>query len=88
MQLALVFEAHSGRTLPASTSAVLKAEVMSLHERARVLGVVLSILQKHVVQGSLLCSEMTSRANSLVPMGAGLIFGLTALPYFTRRGRC
>ena len=33
-----------------------------------------------------MCGEMTSRANSLVPMGAGLMVGLTARPYFTRRG--
>ena len=86
MELALDFEAHSGRALPVTPSAVLKAEVMSLHERARVLQVALSILQKHVVQGSLMCGEMTSSANSLVPMGAGLMVGLTAHPYFTRRG--
>ena len=59
---------------------------MSLHERARVLRVVLSVLQKHVIQGSMLCGEMISRANSLVPMGAGLMVGLTSRPYFTRRG--
>ena len=86
MELALDFEAHSGRALPATLSAVLKAEVMSLHERARVLRVAMSILQKHVVQGSLMCGETTSRANSLVPMGAVLMVGLTACPHFTRRG--
>ena len=78
MELALDFEAHYGCALPATQSAVLKAEVMSLHERTRVLRVALSVLQKH--QGSLLCGEMTSRANSLVPMGAGLMVRLTARP--------
>ena len=55
VELALDFEAHTGRALPATPFAVLKAEVISLHERARVLRVALSVLQK--VQGSLLCGE-------------------------------
>ena len=33
-----------------------------------------------------MCGEMTSRANSLVPMGAGLMVGLTARLYFARWG--
>ena len=37
VELALDFEAHSECALPATPSAVFKAEVMSLHERARVL---------------------------------------------------
>ena len=84
--MALDFEAHCGRALPATLSTVLNAELMPLHERARVLRVALSVLQKHVVQGSLQCGEMTSRANALVPMGAGLMVGLTACQYFTRQG--
>ena len=71
MELALDFEAHSVRVLPATPSVVLKAEVMSSHECTTVLQVALSLLQKHAVQGSLLCGEMTSRANSPVPMSWG-----------------
>ena len=56
-----------------------------LHERARVLRVALATLQKHVRRGVMLEGEMTTKANSLIPLGAGLMVGLTARPYVTRR---
>ena len=85
MELALDFEVHSGRMLPVAPSAVLKAELMSLHKQAKLLRVALAVLHKHVLQGRLVGGELTGRANSLLPMGAGLMVGLTASPYFTRR---
>ena len=85
VELALDFEAYTGRALPAAPSMTLRGEVMSLHERARVLRVALATLQKHVRQGVMLEGEMTTKANSLIPLGAGLMVGLTARPYFTRR---
>ena len=57
-----------------------------LHERARVLRVALATLQKHVRQGVMLEGEMTTKANSLIPLGAGLMVGLTARP-FPREGK-
>ena len=52
------------------------------------LRVALAVLQKHVKQGVMLVGEMTTKANSLIPLGAGLMVGISArpyCPYFTRR---
>ena len=84
-ELVLDFEAHSGRAMPASPGAELQSIVLSLHERAQVLRTALSVLQRHVVSGTLVQRTMTLKARSLVPLGAGPLAGLTARPYFTRR---
>ena len=44
--LALDFEAHSRRSMPASPGAALQALVLSLHQRARVLLTALSVLNR------------------------------------------
>ena len=51
VELALDFEAHSGRAMPASPGAELQAIVLSLHERSRVLRTALAVLQRHVTAG-------------------------------------
>ena len=85
IELALDFEAHSGKAMPAAPSAELESIVLSLHERARVLRTALAVLQKNLKSGTLVPGTMTLKARSLVPLGAGPLAGLTSRPYFTRR---
>ena len=63
----------------------MNSAVPSEHERARVLRTALAVLQRHVTAGTLVKGAMTTKARSLVPLGAGTLPGLTARPYFTRR---
>ena len=76
------FEATAKRALPAAPASRLCAQVLSLHERARVLRMAMTVLSKHVVSGTLYKGGMTCRARSLVSLGAGVMAGLTARPYF------
>ena len=85
LELALGFEAHSGRAMPAAQGHDLQGISLSLHERGQVLRSALAVLEKHVVQGVVAPGPMVARCRSLVPMGAGLMAGLRCRPYFTRR---
>ena len=85
VELALDFEAHSGRVMPASPGSELQSVVLSLRERARVLRTALSVLQRRVVTGAPVQGRLTPKARSLVPLGAGPLAGHPARPYFTRR---
>ena len=69
----------SGGGLP-SLASKLCAHVVSLHERTRVLQMAMAVLSKYVVSGNLYKGGMTNRARSLVPLGAGVMAGLTARP--------
>ena len=53
IELALDFEAHSGRVMPAAPSAELESTVLSLQERARVLRTALVVLQMNLKSGTL-----------------------------------
>ena len=85
IERALHFEAHRGRSMPASPGAALRATVRSLNERVRVLRRAPSVLNKHVAPGARVQGTTTHRARSLVSLGAGPLAGLTARTYFTRR---
>ena len=85
VELALDFEATAARALPAAPASRLCGQVLSLHERARVLRVAMTVLSRHVTSGVLYQGGMTCRASSLVPLGAGVMAGLTARPYFASR---
>ena len=85
VELALDYEATTMRAPPAAHASRLCAQVLSLHERARVLRVAMTVLSKHVVSGALYRGGMTCRVRSLVPLGAGAMAGLTARPYFASR---
>ena len=82
LELALDFEAFSGRALPSSPSAKFAAITLPLQERARVLRVALIIMRRHVEHGSLFPGKLIARANSLYPFGAGCHMGLNTRPYF------
>ena len=85
VELALDFEATSMQALPAAPASKLCAQVLSLHERARVLRMAMTVLSKHVVSGDLYKGGMINRARLLVPLGAGVMAGLTTRPYFASR---
>ena len=85
LELALDFEAHLGRAMPAAQGHDLQGISLSLHERGRVLRSALAVLEKHVVQGVVAPGPMVVCCRSLVPMGAGLMAGLRCRPYFTQR---
>ena len=85
VELALEFETTAQRALPGAPASRLCAQGLSLHERARVLRVAMTVLSKHVVSGTLYKGGMTCRARPLVSLGAGVMGGLTARPYFASR---
>ena len=45
----------------------------------------MTVLNKHLVSGRLTMGNMANQARSLVPLGARVIMGLTARPYFASR---
>ena len=83
MELSMDFECFAGRSLPASPQAVYRATVLPLPERARVLKLALSTLQRHAVSGQGFPGGVLTKCSSLVPLGGPTVVGVSARPYFT-----
>ena len=85
IELALDFEEHTARTLPAAAQAKFQGQTLPLQERARVLRLALCNLRKRVKLGSLHRAKLITRAMSLVPLGGLPVAGLDRRPYFACR---
>ena len=85
MELALDFECFAGRILVASPQALYRATALPLPERARVLKLALTILQRHLVSRHVFQGGVLTKWAVLVPLGGPLVVGLSARPYFTRQ---
>ena len=85
IELALDFEEHAARTLPAAPQAKFQGHTLPLQERARVLCLALCTLQKLVKSGSLHPAKVITRATSLVLLRGPPVAGLNRRPYFACR---
>ena len=85
IELALDFEEHAARTLPAAPLAKFQGHTLPLQERARVLCLALCTLQRLVKSGSLHPAKVITRATSLVPLGGPPVAGLNRRPDFACR---
>ena len=85
LELAMDFEAHAGRALPAAPQAAFRGTSLPLQERARVLRLALTTLGKLVRTGCLYPARMVTRCAALVPLGGPLLCGLSRRPYFACR---
>ena len=83
IELALDFEEHAARTLPAAPQAKFQGHTLPLPERARVLRLALCTHRKLVKSGSLHPAKVITRATSLVPLGGPPVAGLNRHPYFS-----
>ena len=84
MELALDFEAYAGRQLPPAPQFRFVGGEMPLHEKARVLRLVTSLMARSIGRDTILPAKMTNHCKTLIPMGAGLVMGLEGRPLFTR----
>ena len=84
MELALDFEAYAGRQLPPALQSRFVGGEMPLHEKARMLRLITSLMGRAVGQDTILPAKMTNHCKTLIPMGAGLVMGLEGRPLFTR----
>ena len=80
LELAMDFEAHAQRALPAAPQAAFPGTALPLQERARVLRLVLATLGKLVKTGSLHPAKLVTRCASLVPLGGPLLCSLSRRP--------
>ena len=85
IELALDFEEHEARTLPAAPQAKFQGHTLPLQERARVLRLALCTLQTLLKSGSLHPAKVITRATSLVPLGGPPVAGLNCRPYLACR---
>ena len=86
VELALDFEATSGRALPVRPEHTLRMTVLPLQERAVVLRQAAQALQPHLLVGRLLPAEESPRCHSLIALGGCTCLGLKGCPYFAARG--
>ena len=85
-ELAMDFEATSGRALPARPEHALRMTVLPLQERAPVLWQAARALLPHLLVGRLLPAEESPRCHSLIALGGRTCLGLKGRPYFAARG--
>ena len=81
-ELALDFESHSNRALPARPGHRHARQVLSLRERARVLWEAADLLQPLLAGGTLLEGRFRWMCASLVPLGGFRSMGHTERPVF------
>ena len=81
-ELALDFEEHAGRTLPAAPGHKLAGRVLPLRERAHVLKLALDKTQQFLRAGGLLGGQLCPLCNALVPFGGCKCMGRTERPVF------
>ena len=85
LELALNYVEFSERTLPTTPQAMFWGHPLSLQERARVLRLALTHLQKLVKKGSLHPATHMTRCGAPIPLGGSAVCGLNRRPYFTCR---
>ena len=84
VELALDFEAHAERALPAPSNHRLQGVTLPLRTRGQVLKMALDALQPHLQAGDLLQGKEVWMAKSLLPLGGFRCVGRAARPLFTR----
>ena len=85
MELAPDFEEFSEGTPSAASQAQFQGHTLSLQERARVLRLALTHLQKLVNKGSLHPAAHMMRCGALIPLGGLAVCGVSRRPYCTCR---
>ena len=80
VELALDFEAHAGRALPAPSDHRLWGVTLPLRTRGQVLKMALDALQPHLQAGDLLQGKEVWTAKSLLPLGGFRCVGQLARP--------
>ena len=85
LELAMDFEAHAKRALPAAPQPAFRGPALPLQERARVLQLALATLGKLVTSDCLHPARVVTRCASLIPLGGPLLCGLSRRPYFACR---
>ena len=85
LELVVDFEEFPERTLLAAPQVQFRGHTLSLQERARVLRLVLTHLQKLVKKVSLHPVAHMTRCGALIPLGGPAVCGLNRRPYFTCR---
>ena len=86
-ELAMDFEATSGRALPARPEHALRMAVLPLQRsRAAVLRQASRALQPHLLVGHLPPAEESPRCHSLIALGGRTCLGLKGHSYFAARG--
>ena len=85
VELALDFEEHAGRALPAAPGHKLAGRVLPLRERAHVLKLALDRTQQFMRAGELLGGQLRPLCNALVPLGGYRCMGRTERPVFACR---
>ena len=81
-ELAMDFEAHARRALPAAPQAAFGGTMLPLQETVRVLRLALPTLEKLVKTGSLHPARVVTPCASLVTLGGPLLCGLSCQPCF------
>ena len=84
-ELALDFEEHAGRALPAAPGHRLAGRVLPLRERAHVLKLALDKTQQFLRAGELLGDQLRPLCNALVPFGGYKCMGRTERSVFACR---
>ena len=85
VELALDFEEHAGRALPAAPGHKLAGRVLPLRERAHVLKLAPDRTQQFLRAGELLGGQLRPLCNALVPLGGYRCMGRTERPVFACR---
>ena len=84
MELALDFEAHEERALPAPSDHRLHGVTLPLRTTGQMLTMALDALQPHLQAGDLLQGKEVWMAKSLLPLGGLRCVGRAARPLFAR----
>ena len=84
VELALDFEAHAERALPAPSDHRLRGVTLPLRTRGQVLKMALDALQPHLQAGDLMHGKEVWMAKSLLPLGGFRCVGRSARPLFAR----
>ena len=82
VELALDFEAHAARALPAPSDHRLRGVTLPLRTRGQVLKMALDALQPHLQAGDLLQGKEVWMTKSLLPLGGFRCAGRSARPLF------
>ena len=85
MEFSIHFALHTGRALPSAPQALYRGETLPLPERARVLKLVMAIMQHHLLTGRIFLGGVLTKCTALIPLPGPMVVGLSACPYFTSR---
>ena len=88
MELALDFEAHAERALPAPSNHRLRGFTVPLRTRGQVLKMALAALQPHLQAGDVLQGKAVWMTKSLLPLGGFKCVGRAAHPLLRTRTPC